>query len=52
MAISDAALVVAGLENPVAQCADAEAMFLADAENVGGLVIGWPVNMDGSEGQM
>ena len=30
---------------------DAEAMFaLADAENVGGLVIGWPVNMDGSEG--
>ena len=30
---------------------DAEAMFtLCDDEGVGGLVIGWPVNMDGSEG--
>jgi putative Holliday junction resolvase len=30
---------------------DAEAMFaLCDGEGVGGLVIGWPVNMDGSEG--
>jgi len=27
-----------------------EMLALADAENVGGLVIGWPVNMDGSEG--
>jgi putative Holliday junction resolvase len=30
---------------------DAETMFtLCDDEGVGGLVIGWPVNMDGSEG--
>ncbi|MEC8642252.1 MAG: Holliday junction resolvase RuvX [Pseudomonadota bacterium] len=30
---------------------DAESMFtLCDKEGVGGLVIGWPVNMDGSEG--
>ncbi|MEX0502243.1 Holliday junction resolvase RuvX [Alphaproteobacteria bacterium LSUCC0719] len=30
---------------------DAETMFtLADDEGVGGLIIGWPVNMDGSEG--
>ncbi len=30
---------------------DAESMFtLCDEEGVGGLVIGWPVNMDGTEG--
>ena len=27
-----------------------EMLAFADAENVGGLIIGWPVNMDGSEG--
>ena len=40
-------------ENPLAQeiHPDAEAMFsLCDAEGVGGMIIGWPVNMDGSEG--
>mgnify|MGYP002004023924 FL=1 len=31
--------------------ADADSMFtLGDAENVGGLIIGWPLNMDGSQG--
>lgn len=31
--------------------ADADSMFtLCDAENVGGLIIGWPLNMDGSQG--
>ena len=53
-AISDAALVVASPLKILWRkkfTPDAEAMFaLADAENVGGLVIGWPVNMDGSEG--
>ena len=54
LAISDAALVVASPLKILWRKKfkpDAEAMFaLADAENVGGLVIGWPVNMDGSEG--
>ena len=54
LAISDAALVVASPLKILWRkkfTPDAEAMFaLADAENVGGLVIGWPVNMDGSEG--
>ena len=55
LAISDAALVVASPLKILWRkkfTPDAEAMFaLADAENVGGLVIGWPVNMDGSEGR-
>ena len=54
LAISDAALVVASPLKILWRkkfMPDAEAMFaLADDENVGGLVIGWPLNMDGSEG--
>ena len=54
LAISDAALVVASPLKILWRrkfTPDAEEMFaLADAENVGGLIIGWPVNMDGSEG--
>jgi len=54
LAISDAALVVASPLKILWRkkfTPDAEAMFaLCDAESVGGLIIGWPVNMDGSEG--
>ena len=54
LAISDAALVVASPMKILWRkkfTPDAEEMFaLAVAENVGGLIIGWPVNMDGSEG--
>ena len=54
LAISDAALVVASPLKILWRekfTPDAEAILaLADSENVGGLVIGWPVNMDGSEG--
>ena len=54
LAISDATLSVASPLKILWRkkfTPDAESMFaLADAEKVGGLVIGWPVNMDGSEG--
>ena len=54
LAISDGNLAVASpmkilLRNKFTT--DAQEMFaLCDAEQVGGMVIGWPVNMDGSEG--
>ena len=54
LAISDATLSVASPLKILWRkkfTPDAESLFaLADAEKVGGLVIGWPVNMDGSEG--
>ena len=54
LAISDATLSVASPLKILWRkkfTPDAETMFaLADAETVGGLIIGWPVNMDGSEG--
>ena len=54
LAISDAALVVASPLKILWRrkfTPDAEDMFaLADSEQVGGLILGWPVNMDGSEG--
>ena len=54
LAISDATLSVASPLRILWRkkfTPDAESMFaLADAETVGGLIIGWPVNMDGSEG--
>ena len=54
LAISDAALVVASPLKILWRkkfTPDAEAMFsLCDAEGIGGMIIGWPVNMDGSEG--
>ena len=54
VAISDSALVVASPLKILWRkkfTPDAQEIFaLADAEGVGGLIIGWPVNMDGSEG--
>ena len=54
LAISDATLSVASPLKILWRrkfTPDAESMFaLADTESVGGLIIGWPVNMDGSEG--
>jgi putative Holliday junction resolvase len=54
LAISDAGLSVASPLKILWRkkfTPDAESMFaLADAEQVGGLIIGWPVNMDGTEG--
>jgi len=54
LAISDSALSVASPLKILWRkkfTPDAEAMFaLGDDEGVGGLIIGWPVNMDGSEG--
>jgi len=54
LAISDPSLVVASPLETIRRkkfTADAEALFaLADAHGVGGLVLGLPRNMDGSEG--
>ena len=54
LAISDSALRVASPLKILWRqkfTPDAEAMFtLADQENVGGFIIGWPVNMDGTTG--
>lgn len=54
MAISDSELSVASPLKILWRTKftpDAESMFtLCDEEGVGGLVIGWPVNMDGTEG--
>lgn len=54
LAISDSALRVASPLKILWRrkfTPDAEEMFvLCDDEGVGGLVIGWPVNMDGTEG--
>lgn len=54
LAISDSAFSVASPLNILWRkkfTPDAESLFaLCDDECVGGLVIGWPVNMDGSEG--
>ena len=54
LAISDASLLVASPLKILWRrkfTPDAEDMFaLADSEQVGGLILGWPVNMDGSEG--
>ena len=54
LAISDASLLVASPLKILWRrkfTADAEDIFaLADSEQVGGLILGWPVNMDGSEG--
>ena len=54
LAISDSNLAVASPLKILWRnkfTADADSMFrLGDAENVGGLIIGWPLNMDGSQG--
>ena len=54
VAISDISLMIASpaaLINKVKFTKDAEALFaLMDARGAGGLVIGLPINMDGSEG--